>query len=242
LIVGGAALAGIPPFAGFFSKEAVLISVGQANQPVVLGAAYLAALLTSYYTFRVIFLILCPNTGSAATVAEGDEPSHGHGEEGATAMGIPILLLSCGAIGLGFLGTWFADYLRLPMVHGEITDLVPAVAVGLAGVLWAWIDFGRKSAPQTGAIVRLPGLHRLFANRWFIDGFYNRVVVACVDGCARICQVFEEKGIDRTGDQLGKGALDSGVTAARWHSGSVQLYIGTAIAMVAVFVVYLGLR
>jgi len=79
LVVGGAALAGIPPLAGFFSKEQIIGSLHGTENLVFLIGAYAAAFLTAYYSFRMVFLILRPDAGSAATESEAAGAQHGDG-------------------------------------------------------------------------------------------------------------------------------------------------------------------
>ena len=87
LVAGGAALAGIPPFAGFFSKEAVLHQVSEGGHTVALAGGYVAAFLTAYYMFRVIFLVLRPNPDGALVPEEAAgaqfAAAGGHGAHGA---------------------------------------------------------------------------------------------------------------------------------------------------------------
>ncbi|MCA9002275.1 MAG: NADH-quinone oxidoreductase subunit L, partial [Planctomycetes bacterium] len=99
LILGGGALAGIPPLAGFWSKELIIGSLGET--PLFLAGAYLASFMTAYYTFRMIFLVTRPNAESQAQVLEPAHEAHGdHGNP--WHMQGPILLLTVGAVLIGF--------------------------------------------------------------------------------------------------------------------------------------------
>ena len=258
LIVGGAALAGIPPLAGFFSKELVLASLGGTGNTVFLAGAYTASFLTAYYTFRMIFLVVRPNDGSAAVSDEpafsqpghGDDDGHGdhdnhdagHGHAAPWVMRAPILLLTIFAASLGFAGDYFADLLALHVHHPSIADMAPAIAVALFGVTVAWLDFGRASAAQTGFIARAPALEKLFANGWYIDAIYQKVFVNGAVGVARVMYGVETKGFDGGADLIAEGTVDTADALARTQTGRLQLYIGTAVAGIALISLYLGFR
>jgi NADH-quinone oxidoreductase subunit L len=252
LVVGGAALAGIPPLAGFWSKELILGSLTGAGNTAFLVGAYTASFLTAYYTFRMIFLVVRPNESSAAVP---DEPAgaqhHGdddhddghHGDAAPWLMRAPILLLTVAAAGIGFAGDYIADVMRITDVHHPgIGEMAPAIGVALLGVAVAWLDFGRSSAAQTGFVSRAPALEKLFANRWYIDHIYKKVFVGGAVGFARLMYTAETKGFDGAGDLVGEGTVDTADAVARTQTGRLQFYIGTAIAVVAFISLYLGLR
>ena len=149
LIAGGGALAGFPLLAGFFSKELIIHALH--DQPLFLAGAYLASFMTAYYTFRVIFLVVFPNKDSAALVEEPPGDTHGDHHGSALPMHAPILLLTVGAIALGFFGDSIASTLGLEAYHPSIPEMAPAIGVALGGLLMAWLDFGRKGGFGTAA-------------------------------------------------------------------------------------------
>ena len=248
LVLGGGALAGIPPLAGFFSKEAVLHQVGTAGSIVGQVGGYLAALLTAYYTFRMIFLLTRPNEDSAAVAEEaaGAQFSDGHHDDHGHAapwpMRLPILLLTLGAAGVGFMGDAFGSYLQVEVVHATMAEMAPAIAIALAGVAWAWMDFGRRGASQTGFLHRFAGLEALLKDRWRIDALYRATFVRAALGIATLCFGAERKGMDGSADAVGVGAVQAaGVTAAS-QTGRVQIYVGTAIVVASLLSFYVSLN
>jgi len=123
LVVGGASLAGLPPLAGFFSKEQILVALG-AEGPVFVILAYAAAWLTAYYTFRMIFLITRPNPAGALTPEEPWGAQHHDGEEAhgtPSVMGGPIAILTLLTVIAGFLGAAISGV--LDTVAGMAPDL-----------------------------------------------------------------------------------------------------------------------
>jgi NADH-quinone oxidoreductase subunit L len=245
LVVGGAALAGIPPLAGFFSKEQIMGSLGGSELLIFRIGAYAAAFLTAYYTFRMVFLIVRPNPESAAAPDEpagaqhADDHEH-HGEP--WAMRIPIVLLTLGAIAAGFFGDRIGSLLSIEHIHHPtILEMAPAVAVSLLGVALAWIDFGRRSAAQVGLVSIVPAAQRLFENRWYIDRLYNLVFVNLTTAVAKLCYTTETRGLDGGADRVADGTVEAGRAVARGHIGRLQVYVGVALVVVALFVISIGL-
>jgi len=114
--------------------------------------------------------------------------------------------------------------------------------VALFGVTVAWLDFGRAAAAQTGFIARAPALEKLFANRWYIDALYEKLFVNGAVGVARVMYGVETKGLDGGADLIAEGTVDTADAVAHTQTGRLQLYIGTAVAVVALISVYLGFR
>lgn len=249
LIVGGAALAGIPPLAGFFSKEQIIGSLSHVDsgaKMVFVVGAYAAAFLTAYYTFRMIFFVTMPNKDSDAVA---DEPAgaqhqsddhhgndgHAHDDHGEPlSMSAPIALLTVLALGAGFFGGQIGDILGLEVHSPSIGEMAPAVVIALLGAALAFFEFGRKGASQRGFIERIPGLHKLFVNRWYIDVIYRRTVIALALAIARLCFGTENKALDGGSDQIGLSTISTGDAMARAHNGRLQVYFGMGVVFTAV--------
>ncbi|MEC9073365.1 MAG: proton-conducting transporter membrane subunit, partial [Myxococcota bacterium] len=246
LILGGGALAGIPPLAGFWSKEAILLQVGTAGSLAGQIGGYLAAFLTAYYTFRMIFLITRPNPDGQLAPEEPAgaqfDDAHGHDDHGHGApwsMRIPILVLSLGAVGLGFVGDGLGELLGLEVPQATIAEMAPAIGIALLGVAMAWFDFGRAGAPQTGFISKVPALQSLFANRWHVDTVYNATFVRAAQGIASVCFTSETKGLDEAADRVADGTMATGALTARAQTGRIQIYVGSAVVVASLLSFYL---
>ena len=239
LVIGGGALAGIPPLGGFFSKEEIFAQLGHDGFSLVTAAAFVAAFLTAYYTFRMVFLVARP------AVDDGDaQPAADHHGERAEpwSMVVPVVLLTLGAAFIGFVGADIAAGLGLRPAEHTLASALPAVAVVLAGVTVAWLDFGRRAAPRRGFISAVPALHTLFANQWYVDALYRTVFVRVTLTAAALLHFVETRMIDGGFDGLAAGILAWGRRATRLQNGWVQFYSGCTIVVFGIVALYLGVR
>ena len=242
LVVGAAALAGVPGLAGFFSKESVLLALhGDPAHTLFFFGAFVASFLTAYYTTRMVLLILRPDSASAAQPGDPAAAVSDHGHPPTLSMKLPMVVLAVGAVCAGWFGDALGGLLGVEVVHPTLMDMLPAVAVVVAGLGLAWYDFGRRGAPQTGIVATWPGLLRLLEDRWRIDALYRRLFVAGAQGVADVSYELETQGLDATSDGLGAVTLHAGGQVAVAHTGRLQVYIGTAVVVVAAFVLQLWL-
>ena len=232
LLIGGAALSGVPPLAGFWSKEEIFAQLGHNGFNIYMAGAFLAAFLTAYYTFRMIFLITKPDQTPAS--------DHSHPEP--LNMKAPVLLLTLGAIILGFFGSNIAQGLGLIPQHHSVILMIPTVGVVILGILIAYLDYGRDNAPRAGFISKIAPLNTLFTNKWYIDEVYRVTIVAITHALSRILHWIENHVLDGNYDRFGLGILRTGAKSTRVQGGWMQLYLGWAIILLAVVALYLGLR
>ncbi|MBK6847111.1 MAG: NADH-quinone oxidoreductase subunit L [Proteobacteria bacterium] len=238
LIVGAGALAGLPPLAGFFSKEAVLAALAEHQPLPVVALAYLCSFLTAYYSFRMVFLIVRPNPGSAAVAPAAAE--HDHHAPSAThaggerAMLGPIIVLTALAAVAGLGGAYIGRMAGVTPEHPHTLGMALAIAVALAGVGLAWLEFGRRGAAQLGFVARVPALQTLFERRWYIDAFYAAVVGRLLDGVSRLCARVEARGLDASVDGMARGTVAGGRAASDVQGGRLQVYIGASVLLLAV--------
>src|SRR5215208_3425535 len=178
-LVGSLALVGIPPFAGFFSKDSILAAAlaDGVYGAFLFAAGIVGALLTGLYTFRMLFMVF------------GGEPSafvseHFHAlrrDVVGISMAVPVAILAVLAVVGGwiqFAGVWtpISDWLD-PVAPGlveasnlqEAVASTVAVAVGLAGIAGAWLLYSRRSIP----LPRVAPLQTLFERKFYFDAAYD---------------------------------------------------------------------
>ncbi len=235
---GGLALAGIPPFAGFWSKDAILAAAYSADTWVgyygwLLGS--LTAGLTAFYTFRLIFKAFHGKSNVAPDVAR-------HVHESPLDMLGPLVLLACGAVGAGMLLDRFfvgADSVRfwagsivLPHRPDNATGLIALVPTACAttGLLVAaWFYLLAPGIPVRLA-TRFGFLYRLFLNAWYFDAFYDAVVVRPFRMLAEgLWRVGDRGIIDAASNGIARAAVGGSAQVVRIQTGSIAVYAFTML-------------
>ena len=222
------AIAGFPPFAGFFSKDAILLAafVQGPGGKALWFVGLVTALLTSFYMFRLWYLAFM-----------GESRSHDvHPHESPWSMLGPLVILALLSVGGGWIGIGrFAAYLA-PSVgaspteeagHGmEIGLAVLAVAVALIG--WFIADRFYRKRPERPAelAASMPSGYGLLANKYYVDEIYNAAIV-------RPLTMFSKYVLEWVVDVailgglallLAGAATFGGAILQRWQSGNLRSY------------------
>ena len=204
--VGTLALAGLFPFAGFFSKDEILLAASHfgARLPLVLAMA--AAALTSFYMFRQIFLVF---------FGEQRDP-HYHPRESPRTMTLPLVGLALLALGAGWVGTpWrnlFHHYVAPGMAaHPFRLDIAAgSTMLALLGIAAAYLLYGRRplAAGQGDPLAaRLGPVHSLLRNKYYIDELYQQTLVRLAAAGAAVAGFVDRHIIDAALHALGRASL-----------------------------------
>jgi NADH-quinone oxidoreductase subunit L len=213
-MVGSLALAGIFPFAGFWSKDEILVTAGRSNFDVFMVVGLVGAFLTAAYMTRCVYLTFF-----------GEYRGHGHPHESEPAITVPLIILSVFAILAGFLNAaaihvekfaeWVEPRVSFPeLVHPEfdypaavISLSIAALGIGIAAYFW----FKRE---ELGALKDLTQRNKLahagyqfLVNKYYLDALYENVIVAGIAGpIARGSYWFNQHVIDAVVNGAGRGA------------------------------------
>jgi NADH-quinone oxidoreductase subunit L len=245
-LIGVIALAGVPPLAGFWSKDAILALVGQAGSAgswlfyCLLLVGLVTALLTSVYSFLAYL-----RTFHGPEQFPSEAGDHPH--EAATGMLVPIAVLSVGAILAGLLGPigWMEEYLQpvtLTEAHSHESVWIVALSVG-AAVLGFAIALGLWRGLDVGGVFGALGekLGVAAANRFYLDEIYGSLVVgplrAVATGMAWLDQIVVQ-GIVAVVATIPRVF---GLGFQQWQTGMVQSY-ALAMAVGLAVIVYLTIR
>ena len=241
-VIGAAALAGLPPLSGFFSKEVILGALADLENPVWLIAGLLGAFLTAYYTFRLIFIILRPEDIQDEV---GADHGHDHDHGGYWLMGLPLIFLAAVTVLLGFfqgsLEAFFKSQLFIKDLEIGHYGWLPFAALGSAGigVILAWLEYGRRGAARIGFVEKIAPLNNLFAERWYIDHFYRRFLDLFIYGIvSRGFYNNDNKVIDGGIDGLGKGTVATGRITSLLHQGMIQYRLLTVFVVIVLLALY----
>jgi NADH-quinone oxidoreductase subunit L len=197
MLIGCIAIAGIPPLAGFFSKDEILWSafrIGGYGR-VVWGIGFVAAAMTAFYMFRLYYMTF---HGSFRGTAE--QAAHVH--ESPASMTVPLRLLALGSIVAGFAGVpavlgggnWIEHYLHpvfaaahhaLESVHAAVVPghgvelglMGASVALAVIGILVATQVYLWKPATADKLAATFSGAHRVLLHKYYVDELYGAVFV-----------------------------------------------------------------
>jgi len=241
MIVGGAALAGVPPLSGFFSKELILGTLANLPNPLWLILALAGVFLTAYYTFRLIFVILFPKE----TGAHAGGINSGHSAAGGRVMNAVLLILAGVTLILGFVQSPLDHFIAGDSAaagdHGGHSAGLAIVSIGLvaAAVGLAWLEFGRSSAARIGFVERLPSLGRFFEQRWYLDHLYRLLLDRVVyRGFSALCSAGDRKAIDGFIHGVSHETVKSGGRLALLHGAMIQYRLLVLFAVVALLGAY----
>jgi NADH-quinone oxidoreductase subunit L len=246
-VIAVAALAGLPPFSGFFSKEVILAALADLKNPVWLAAGLLGAFLTAYYAFRLIFIIIFPKELEPKEIKTDPNTGHGHDQGQGTywLMAWPLIILAAVTVLLGFfqgsLEEFFKGLKSVPTAPGGHHAWLPFVALGSAaiGVVLAWLEFGRRGAEQVGFVEKIAPLNTLFSERWYIDRFYRRFLdVVIYGGISNLCTKNDNEVIDGGINGLGRGTVETGRFVSFLHLGMIQYRLLAIFVVLILLVLY----
>ncbi|WP_446744169.1 NADH-quinone oxidoreductase subunit L [Silvibacterium acidisoli] len=263
MTVGVVAISGIPPFAGFFSKDEILYQafISPNGGKILWFVGLVTAFLTSFYMFRLWYMTFFGENRTPE--AKHDDHSHGHSHgihESPLVMTVPLMILAVlSAIG-GFLGVpegmWghneighFLGPILDPAsrVVGEGPELALAglsVLVGLAG--WAMAHYFYYMKPELPAKLaqQFSAVHRLLENKYWIDEIYEGLIVTPLLLVSRyVLKGLIDTGIiDGAGMAAGGTAQGLGALVQRVQSGNIRSYAGWLAfgAAVLLVVTYFG--
>jgi len=220
-IVGTLALAGVPPLAGFFSKEAVLGGVWEAHLTGPFLMLALTALLTAFYMFRVVFIAFFGRAFAA-----------GHPHEAPWLMRGPLWLLAALTVAVG---------LRLAVGGSEHEApgwLVPlSLALAFAGFALAWAMYQRGLVDPATFSTALAPFDFLARRRYGIDALYGVLYRALVLGFARLIGWIDRYLVDGVLNVLSALTLRAGSGLRGIQSGRAQDYVyGVAFGVLLLIV------
>ena len=249
-LVGALALAAIPPFAGFFSKDAILSSlIDQGALGVVLWAAGITgAFLTGLYTFRLLFIVFF---GEVSPYAR--EHLHRERFEGPVAMMWPVGVLAVLSTVAGFLqvpGGWaLLDTWLEPVVESveeasgalAVFSILASLAAASGGIAVAWALYRRPGDRPVAIRQRFPWAARTLEHKLYFDEAYDLVFYRPASALATwLLERIEGPLVLRSLGGLGTGVRDVSDRVAAAQTGRVRAYVlALAVGLAVLAIVFL---
>ena len=255
--IGSLALAGIFPFAGFFSKDIILESAFAAHTGLgtyAFGLGILAAFLTAFYSWRLLFMTFHGRP-------RADERVMAHVHEAPPVMWIPLIGLAIGAIAIGYLmlpmvsadvDFWGTSILVLP-THTALEEAhhvafwvkVLPMAVGVLGIAGAYLFYVLRPEWPTLAAARAQPVYLFLRNKWYFDELYDVLFVRPAKYLGRnLWKQGDGAVIDGIGpDGLAAATLAVARRAVRLQSGYIYHYaFAMLLGLAAIVTWYLVAR
>ncbi len=233
MAIGTVAIAGIPPLAGFWSKDEILWKAFSGGNIGVWIVGSIAAGMTAFYMFRLMFLTFAGE--------ERFDPDHVHPHESPRSMTVPLMVLAAGSCIVGFFG--LAPWTHLPNLfenflepafqtsyHGEETHHYSAwfevgmatlsVSIAVVGIGVAIYYFLKHSQKADELKRRFRGIHTLLYNKYYVDEIYEVGVVDSTKGLGNTLSWFDARIVDGV---VNGSAMMTRIIA--WVSGQADLQI-----------------
>ena len=241
-LVGTIALAGVWPLSGFYSKDAILAQAFNQHTPLgyaLFGVGWFVAILTSFYMFRLVFVVFF-----------GDKKSHeaDHAHESSSVMLWPLRILGTFSVIGGWIGieaifnrffatesdepVSFAAGLIAPFIHAPVVACLGLLAAAI-GIVSAYLIYGKANRDPIPD--KLPGLSRAMQNRFYFDEIYEVLFIRPHDFIAAVANVIDRFVVE--GLCLGlvrNGTEFTGRGLRRLQTGNIQTYAFLFVAGVAV--------
>ena len=226
--VGGLALAGIPLFAGFFSKDQILAATYEAGRTGLWVAGLVAAFITAIYVTRAYVLSF-----------EGRPRSDLHPHESPPLMTVPMALLGAGAVLGGLLGVSIQSG-RIQRFLGPVVGEAEAHAAGglsevglsviasivaAAGIVLAWVVYGSGRVDWLAMRARFGGVRRALNRGLYVDDAYGVLLVAPGKAAAGFsASVLDVRVVDGAVNGVGRAFLRLAGVGRRLQTGLVRTY------------------
>jgi NADH-quinone oxidoreductase subunit L len=251
MLIAGLSLSGIFPFAGFWSKDAIVASAYEEHYYLLFGMALLTVFLTAFYIFRAIFLAF---TGEPRT-----EPAREAAESPGIMTG-PMMILAFFAIVSGWVGIpegfglpvrdYFSEFVRPSEFAASTLGLEAhafsfvlggvSVVAGLLGIGLAYTLYVARPERAGELAARFSWLYTFLDKGWYFDALYGATFVRSAMWLGEATRRFDRNVIGGLVGGVGRGTLETGGLLQRLQSGRVQNYALFILLSVLIIGVIVG--
>jgi NADH-quinone oxidoreductase subunit L len=229
-MVGTLALVGIPPFAGFFSKDEIIATAYHTQHYAIWVIAGLTALVTAVYMTRTVLLTF-----------QGDYRGEAHPHESPAVMTAPMIALAILSFISGFMGNLFFDWVHFPGVEKEpfsVPLAITSVIVALIGIGIGWLLYGRQR--ERDPLLSMGPVTTVLQRKYYMDDLYMRGIVKPIQyPVAAAVNTFDRRVIDGAVNGVGVVTGTLGRFLRYVQTGNVQryavfLFVGVAVLAIVI--------
>lgn len=242
-LIGCLAIAGVPLFSGFFSKDEIL-AAAYMKSPILYALGIAGAMMTAFYMFRAYFLTF---TGTFRGTHEQEHHLH----ESPSAMTLSLIILAIlsvigGYVGLPavitdnhLLGRFLSPVVSNNLASGHLSHSTEWILMGISVAAITLMICLAYTTTRKGTIKEPSGLGKVLANKWYIDELYNLIVVKPLKHISLLFDRYVERcGIDGLVNGVGKLVQWSGGKLRLLQNGQVGVYIfGMVLGIILLLIV-----
>ena len=243
MMISTLAIAGIFPFAGFWSKDEILMVAFERNK-VLWIVASIASIMTAFYMFRLMYLTFFKDF-------RGTEEQKNHLHESPSLITIPLVILAILAFiggGINLPGSNWLNHFLEPILatkheeHALGTHEYMLMGIALAGaifgILWAYSKYIKQAfVPKEDA--EIVGFSKTIYNKYYVDDFYTFLIVRPLNSLSNFFRTTLEPALGKVVFSFGTVANGLGTQGKKLHTGSVGLYLFAFVIGVLAIVSYL---
>jgi len=243
MMISTLAIAGIFPFAGFWSKDEILLTAFEHNK-VLWIVASIASIMTAFYMFRLMYLTFF-------RTFRGTEEQKHHLHESPKLITIPLVILAVlaaigGAINLP--GSFWLNHYLEPILatkhhaHAlsahEFMLMGVALAGAVVGILWAYGKYLKQGfvPKEDEAIV---GFNKVIYNKYYVDEIYTALVVRPINAISNFSRETIEPQLSKLVFSFGSAANALGSQGKKLHNGNIGLYLFMFVLGICALIIYL---
>ena len=243
MMISTLAIAGIFPFAGFWSKDEILLVAFEHNK-VLWVVASIASIMTAFYMFRLMYLTFFKDF-------RGTEEQKHHLHESPSLITIPLVILAI----LAFIGgainlpgsTWLNHFLE-PILSGKHEEhtlgsheymlMGIAMAGAVLGILWAYSKYIKQAfVPKEDA--EIVGFSKVIYNKYYVDEFYSFLIVRPLNSLSNFFRTTLEPALGKVVFSFGTVANGIGIQGKKLQTGSIGLYLFAFVIGIFAIITYL---
>ena len=245
MLISSLAISGIFPFAGFWSKDEILMTAFHENMPLwIIGSV--ASIMTAFYMFRLMYLTFFKEF-------RGTEHQKNHLHESPSLITIPLIVLALLATFGGlinFPGSYWLNHYLQPIIskvsHEQALNSTSYILMGIAlvgaivGITVAYIKYIKKSE-LPAEDENITGISKIIYNKYYVDEAYTMLIVNPLNAASRFFRDTLETGLSKFVFGFGKATEAIGTQGRKVQSGSIGLYLfafvlGVCVILTCLFI------